>query len=334
MSPGAALGGSAPRGSALTRGGSGPSAALLGVRRIWARAAHSAFTDLIRFRGQWLCVFREAGSHAGSPGRIRVLSSSDGVRWRSAALLAEPGVDLRDPKLSAAPGGRLMLLCGGTAADPADGRRPRVRFSADGRRWTPPRPILEEGDWLWRATWLRGRAYGITYRVRSRRRWEIALVTSPDGLAYREVCTLAVPGLPNEATLRFLPDDEAVALVRREGGDGEAWIGRSRPPYTRWGWKPSGLPLGGPNFIVHRGGEMWAAGRTYGAEGPRTAILRMTRGRLTPLLELPSAGDCSYPGMVLHGGKLHVSYYSSHEGRACVYFATVRLPGGRREEPG
>jgi hypothetical protein len=48
-------------------------------------------------------------------------------------------------------------------------------------------------------------------------------------------------------------------------------------------------------------------------------------GELRPILELPSAGDCGYPGMVPHRGILWISYYSSHEGKARIYLARARL---------
>src|SRR5205085_7380324 len=45
-----------------------------------------------------------------------------------------------------------------------------------------------------------------------------------------------------------------------------------------------------------------------------------------PVLTLPSGGDTSYAGLVWHEGLLWVSYYSSHEGKASIYLAKVRLP--------
>ncbi len=303
---------------------------LVSVRRIWNRAPHSAFTDLVRFRGKWLCVFREAQGHAGDAGRIRVLESPDCGAWKTAALLSERGVDLRDPKLSVAPGGRLMLVCGGTAAGGSPGRRPRVSFSGNGLTWTPLAPVLAEGDWLWRVTWFRGKAYGVTYRLRSRRVWTISLVSSGEGTIYREVCRLAVTGKPNEATIRFRPDGEALALVRREGGSKRAWIGKSRHPYTRWEWHETGHRVGGPNFIILPGGALWAAGRRYGPEGPRTMIARMDEASLHPVWDLPSGGDCSYPGLAAFAGRFRVSYYSSHEGKSAIYLATLRFAKGER----
>ena len=299
---------------------------ILSVRKIWARAEHNAFTDLTRFRGAWYCAFREGAGHAGSSGKVRVITSKDGELWRSAALLSEKGADLRDPKLSVAPGSRLMLIMGGTEAA---GRQTRVRFSRDGSRWTGPVPILEDGDWLWRATWLGPRAYGISYSVESKNRWTIALCQSRDGLAWEKLQTLAVGGLPNEATLRFLPDRTAVCLLRREGGDRHAWIGHGRPPYTRWKWRSTRHRVGGPNFIVLPSGAMWGGGRSSTPEGPRAVIARMGLASWEPVLELPSSGDCSYPGLALHRGILWVSYYSSHEGRTSIYLARIGLAGAR-----
>ena len=82
---------------------------------------HNAFTDLVRHRGRWWCTFREADDHGASIGTLRVLVSDDGAGWSSAGHVTEEGVDLRDPKLSVMPDGRLLLLAGGSIIDD-DGR--------------------------------------------------------------------------------------------------------------------------------------------------------------------------------------------------------------------
>lgn len=300
---------------------------LLGIARIWDRAPHNAFTDLLRHRGRWYCVFREAENHVGSLGRIRLVTSIDGSRWESAALLAERGMDLRDPKLSVDGGGGLLLLAGGSRYRKGlfVGRQPRVARSVDGATWSPFQPVLDEGDWLWRLTWVKRRAYGVSYRLESAHRWSLTLVESGDGLAFREVARLAVPGKPNETTIRFLPGDEAVALVRREGGSRKGWIGRSRHPYERWSWVECGERLGGPNFVVLPGGRMWGASRIFRSGEARTALAAMSLHSFTPRLLLPSGGDCGYPGLALRGRTLWASYYSSHEGRTAIYLARIAL---------
>ncbi|HEU5118198.1 MAG TPA: exo-alpha-sialidase, partial [Isosphaeraceae bacterium] len=73
---------------------------LVSVEKIWDKGSHNAFTDLARWRDRWYCTFRESDAHVGGDGKLRVLESEDGKTWKSAALIAEEGIDLRDPKLS------------------------------------------------------------------------------------------------------------------------------------------------------------------------------------------------------------------------------------------
>jgi hypothetical protein len=304
---------------------------LVEVVRIWDQAAHAAFTDLVRHREAWFCTFRESDRHVhGKDGTIRVLHSADGRRWESAALIAEKGVDLRDPKLSVTPDGRLMLLMGGSVYEKRKlvTRQPRVAFSKDGRTWTSPQVILAPGEWLWRVTWHQGRAYGVSYNAGGKD-WAITLFAGEDGVRYERITAFDIPGRPNETTLRFLPDDGMIAFVRREAGNAKAWIGSSRPPYTAWTWHETAHRVGGPNFIVLPDGRMWAGGRSYPG-GSRTVLGRFGRKTYEPVLTLPSGGDTSYPGLVWHEGLLWMSYYASHEGKTSIYLATIRLP--RQEE--
>jgi hypothetical protein len=303
---------------------------LLSVEKIWDRAPHNAFTDLIRWRGRWYCTFREAEAHVGGDGRIRILESADGRRWEPVALIAEEGVDLRDPKLSITPDDQLMVVAGGSVYRGTKtllGRQPRVMSSRDGREWTAPRHVLEEGEWLWRITWHEGKAYGVSYSTTERNEsdWTLKLFVRADGVSYDLLTRLNVPGRPNETTLSVLPDGEMIALVRREAGDASGSIAASRPPYTCWSWTDTKHRLGGPNFLRLPDGSLWAAGRSY-PSGAKTVLARMTRESYEPVLTLPSGGDSSYPGLVWHDGLLWLSYYSSHEGKAAIYLAKVKLP--------
>src|SRR5437879_2053639 len=82
---------------------------LVEVRRIWDKAPHNAFTDLVRFKGRWFCVFREGRGHVSPDGALRVLTSTDGAKWESTALMRSPNSDLRDAKITVTPDGRPML---------------------------------------------------------------------------------------------------------------------------------------------------------------------------------------------------------------------------------
>src|SRR5262249_49774878 len=170
--------------------------------------------DIVHFNGTWFCVFREAGSHVAAPGRVddgklRVIVSKDGSHWNSAALIAVPGIDLRDPHLSITADGRLMIVAGGSEYPEGQyrGRQPRVRCSSDGTDWSAPRRVLEQGQWLWRVTWHKGRAYGV-----SKYGWpnkendgdsrRVDLVTSTDGVRWTKIVELKVLG-GDETTVRF-----------------------------------------------------------------------------------------------------------------------------------
>ena len=299
---------------------------IVSVEKIWDRGLHNAFTDLIRFRGRWFCTFREGERHAaGQDGRIRVITSSDGESWESAALLETAGVDLRDPKLSRTPDDRLMLVAGGSIYrdDSFQTRVPRVAFSPDGYEWTPPRRVLAEEHWLWRITWHKGTAYSVSKMGDGKNTRRVILYSSPDGIEWNWITVFRnIPPWPNEATIRFLPGDEMMILLRRNA---TGWIGTSHPPYRKWTWHDTGHRLGGPNFIRLPDGRLWAGSRAYTGD-PTTILARMTRNSFEPVLTLPSGGDTSYPGMVWHQGLLWISYYSSHEGKSNIYLAKVRLP--------
>src|SRR5262245_6701108 len=79
------------------------------VQKIWDKAPHNAFTDLVRYDDQWFCVFREGQGHVSPDGALRVITSKDGKNWESAALITSPTSDLRDAKITITPGGQLML---------------------------------------------------------------------------------------------------------------------------------------------------------------------------------------------------------------------------------
>ena len=331
---------------------------LLSVKKIWDAGKHNAFTDLIRWRDRWYCSFREAEAHVGGDGQVRVLTSTDGDRWESLALIGETGIDLRDPKLSVTPDDRLMIVAGGSVYRGGKillGRQPRVMFSLDGAAWSAPARVLEEGDWLWRVTWHQGKAYGIAYDAGERQSaaarkaaeshqvaepgpadWKLKLVVSDDGVNYRVLQYLDVPGHPNETTLRFTPEGELIALIRREGGDTLGWIGTSRPPYNQWSYAATSYRLGGPNFLIlPQGGPPFWASTRVSPGGAKTVLARMTRSELEPVLTLPSGGDTSYAGMVWHDGVLWMSYYSSHERKSSIYLARIALPelAGRTGQP-
>ena len=90
------------------------------VEKIWGNGTtHCAFSSLVHFKGRYYCSFREGVSHifdkdGKAEGKVRILTSEDGVKWESVAYVGKEGVDLRDPKLSVTPEGKLLVTIGGS----------------------------------------------------------------------------------------------------------------------------------------------------------------------------------------------------------------------------
>ena len=308
---------------------------LTSVERIWAEAPHSAFTDLLQVDDRLFCVFREGDDHVGGvDGRIRVIVRNGEGPWRSVALLAESGVDLRDPKLARMPDGRIMVICGGSFYEGSTLLKAETRtfFSdSEGKAFGAPEvAVIDERirsnvDWLWRVTWHDGVGYGVVYQPR-REGSPIHLVATRDGIHYSWIGRMPLEGNPNETTLRFRGNGDMVALVRREGGDHTACLGSSSAPYTSWTFTPLPEPIGGPN-LIGTGDDTWLlAGRRYRPGETRTALFEVgVDTAWSEIVTLPSGGDTSYPGLVFDGRTLLVSYYSSHEDRTAIYLATLTL---------
>ena len=301
---------------------------LVSVERIWDRAPHNAFADLVRFNGRWYCVFREGRGHVSPDGALRVITSADGKKWESAALIRSKNSDLRDAKIAVTPGGRLMLAGAEAMHKPVTHKHQSlVWFSSDGHRWSEKHEVGVRDNWLWRITWHKGTAYGIGYGCRNDNRG-LRLFKSTDGKSFDTVVEkMSVEGTyPNETSMVFLPDDTCYCLLRQDGRPNSGCIGESHPPYTKWTWKRLGVKIGGPEMLRLPDGRFVAVVRLYDAK-VRTSLcwIDPKKGTLTESLKLPSGGDCSYAGMVWHDGLLWISYYSSHEGKTAIYLAKVRF---------
>ena len=239
-------------------------------------------------------------------------------------------MDLRDPCICVTPDGRLMINAG-LAYNGRQDHQTLAWFSKDGKTWGPATLIGDHQYWIWRVTWHKEIAYGVgriyhkrvprLYRGNDGTHFKV-LVNNDDFFPHN-------PG-PSEATLRFLADDTAFCLIRLNPVPGyktdHAHLGTARPPYTHWEWKDLGARVGGPNLILLPDGRFVGSARLYDSRR-RTALcwIDPKAGTLTEALTLPSGGDSSYCGLVLHDGLLWVSYYSSHEGKASIYLAKVKI---------
>ncbi len=302
----------------------GLKARLIRVQKIWDQGKHNAFTDLIRYKGNWICVFREGAGHVSPDGGLRIIGSKDAKKWESYAFVQQAKGDLRDAKITINADNQLMLFGASALHQPAAMKHQSMFWTSDnGKKWSKAINVGDPNFWLWRVTFKGKEAYGIAYQTSGGR--SVRLYKSTDGKLFKTyVKDLGIKNYPNESSILFLKDGSALCLLRRDPHKG--MIGRSKPPYKDWNWKELNKRIGGPHMIQIPGGEIITATRFYDGK-VRTGISRLDikNNKLDELVTLPSGGDTSYPGLVWHEGKLYVSYYSSHEGKTSIYLAVVEV---------
>jgi hypothetical protein len=248
--------------------------------------------------------------------------------------------DLRDPKLSITPDGKLLLLAHVRYRDNNNKTirtKPYCWFSSDGLSWSSPSPLSIDNEWLWRVSFHHDFALGLAYNPSQE---SVSLYKGNPLRSFHCIKKNALSkkqhglGYPNESDIIFDSNSNAYALVRRDADTGSAQLGYSKPPYTQWSWRDLKIYIGGPAMIKLDDSHAIAGGRLWTASGPKMALyaLNLKKATMLPTLVLPSAGDSSYPGLVLTQNKLLVSYYSSHiDNKSSIYLAEIDLaPIGHR----
>ncbi len=292
---------------------------------IWEAAPHNAFTDLIEWRGRLYCAFREASTHMSRDGVLRLIESrDDGETWRSVFSFSTQGHDLRDASLTMMPDGRL-LMSSGRAIPKGEGWgiETLAWLTADGTHFSDAVRIGQEGEWLWRVQENGGRLWSLSYGL-----GRVALLaTDGTSLDFQPVVDpLLMKNRPSEGGLLWRHDGTVAAVVRRDGDDPLAQVGVADSPAGGWSWQTANLRFDSPVLGETRDGRIWAVGRLRNPERCSFCWVDLETGILTEALRLPSSGDSAYPGVVVRGSELLVSYYSSHEDKTKIYLARFQLP--------
>lgn len=301
---------------------------LLEVHKIWDQAPHNAFTDLVHYNGVWFCGFREGETHMSADGQIRVICSMDGKDWQSIALMAWKNGDLRDAKFSITPSEELMLNAGVRFVEDNKtvGFKSVTWFSVDGKHWSQPFVCNTGHDtWRWSVTWHKGIAYSFGYGNQDK---QGCLYHSQDGKSWKILKDKVFPDVQsygNESSIVFLEDDSAYCLLRRDKANATAMLGMAKPPYKDWDWSDLGQRIGGPKMVRFANGKLLAALRLHNEIRTALCLIGTSDYSLLELLTLPSAGDTSYPGLVVKHGVAWISYYSSHEEKTSIYLAKVQI---------
>jgi hypothetical protein len=312
------------------------SAAIWDVSRIKDRdECRIEFPDLIRFRGEWYCSFREGFVHGNDDsGRARLIRSADGKKWESVKLFEWDGGDIRDPRLSITPEGLLMMnsciyYVGKNMGQPESAAEPNIRrqsvtwLSGDGENWSGVHACpTSVNTWLWDATWHAGLGYAVAYNGTQK---SGALFRTRDGRSWRMLKDDFFPESGGtEAAIAFPKEDLGVCLLRQpsKGGVVNAKLGIGRgPAWQDWKWKALQIEwngvatFAGPKLLVLSDGRLVATGRNMGLwfVNPETAEFTHF---------VPPIGN-SYPGLVEHEGKLWVTGCSPKVD--AVHFAAFNL---------
>lgn len=312
------------------------------LQRIWGDGSrHCAFTSVIEYRGIYYCAFREGHNHifnekGEADGVVRVIRSADGGKWEPFALISDKGYDLRDPKLSVTPDGRLMLLYGRSLYGKGKfvSSTTMAAFAKGGGNFGKPRRIKVAGTkttsslWLWRVTWHGDTGYGVIY-TKGDGNNILELASTTNGIDYKVVGQLDVADYPNECTVRFTADNRMLIFVRRDQGSRSTILLSAQPPYTDFKPTDLGFHCGGPDAKVLADGRILLGGRTeYVRKRPKTGIFcGKADGDFHEVMILPSAGDNSYPSFMKVGNEIWITYYSTHEtNKPSIFLA--RVPEG------
>ncbi|MEE3370139.1 MAG: hypothetical protein VX346_12420 [Planctomycetota bacterium] len=321
-----------------------PAVRVSNVRRVFDNGEHNAFTDLVRFRGQFYLAFRSCpdGHNVHPTASIIILASSDGVAWRQVHRFRVEHRDTRDPHFLVFRE-KLFVYTGTWYSGPTAPRNEDLdlnvhlgyaAWTADGVAWKSP--VLLEGTfghYIWRAAQFGDKAYlcgrrKIGFAVPPRgegREVESLMLESDDGLIWRKRAVFQeIAG--DETAFLFSQRGDILAIGRR--GSQRAQLLRSAPPYTKWQRQELDRYIGGP-LLTRWGGRTVVGGRK---RGPKTAMYWLIDDRLEEFAELPSGGDTSYPGLVeLSPTRALLSWYSSHEHdaqgrqRTAIYLADLEI---------
>lgn len=222
-------------------------------------------------------------------------------------------------------------------------------WTEDGSSFSPPAQLEgTQGHYIWRVAAQQGTAF---MSARRRRDFvpgvaespaadiECVLLTSSDGLRWG-VAGMFAEEHGDETAFLLEPDGSILGLVRgapdetTPGAEGSRVV-RSEWPYREWSRENTGVYVGGP-LLFEWAGRYIVGGRHRGLgtreTTPSTTFLwelDVDVAELKPLLELPSSGDCSYPGFVKLSREVGlVSWYSGDAAGECIIrVAEVTMQG-------
>ena len=313
---------------------------IVSVTMIWDRASINRDTDIVRFKDRWFVVCCEKSAEFSKDAALRVISSKDGTRWESTALLEGPIPKKSyryDPAFTVRSDVKLKVS--------ALGMRTFAWSSEDGQTWSERNRIGHNHFVYSRDVWNNGIALKYAHGTHDGNASTIQLLSSKDGMNFQNLFQETVEFIPDDAAIIF-DGDRAHCVVSRQAANPVArgWefgrqfqaglLGTADAPYTDWKWKRIDAPLCVPNLLRLPDGRIIAA---VGLSDKKDCIalceLELSTGKLKEFLELPvavknlsqTAFHRQIAGLAYHDRHLWVSYHATHNGKLCVHLAKVKL---------
>lgn len=239
--------------------------------------------------------------------------------------------DVMTPKLTITPDNRLMLLVDGEMYNRGSlvSRRPYVSYSnTNGENFSalersdiyyPDTEPSEDNFWIWNMTWDNNKtaAYGFDHT-----NGMTLMRTTDGGESFHAYHTLSMEVASGKATIRFGQQNNIYALIAKETGDRKAVLAISAPPYQDFSYYTVDEQLEVPSFVFLNDNTICIAAKAYTSNTTQLLVIDL-EGNILRRMPLPSAGENSYPGAVVHDGYLWVSYHTSNSGNPDIYMAKV-----------
>jgi hypothetical protein len=285
---------------------------------------HNAFTDLLHWQGAYWVSYRKGTGHISTDADAILAVSSDRQRFREVGRLRIAG-DVRDPKMVADSEDRLAIISPSwIGGHERRNLQTYVTFTNNGADFEKPIPILSRNEWLWRVVKHGGRYYGACYDfpiVKDERPHRTTLMVSDNLVTWERISRIGDDSISiGESGMHFRTDGELWVVSRQSRGP--AMLSIAKPPYTQWETIDTRTRIHSPIILEHKGSLYVSGRRNADVEGDATypylsrsglGIWKLERAGLTPVMRLPAAGDCAYPGFIVDpAGRVCISWYTQH----------------------
>lgn len=298
-----------------------------------ADGKHNSNTDMVYWNNSFYIIHASAPYHMGSEETQlklwRSATAEEGT-WELDRTFSFENADIRDPKFTII-GSRLFIYVLKNIGFMAAPRNTAFTYTEDGENWSDLEDIDGLDGWLfWRP---KTNGSGVWYCPAY---WyehgKSILLNSSDGITWNLVSTIHEGDANDETAIEFLPDGRMISTARLEifadngigSNDAGTLISVSEFPYTEWTSVMDQLTrLDGPRlfstndrifalarFQPEKDGLLTQIGGIFSRK--RTALYEVTESSLTYISDLPSAGDTSYPGVVINESQIYTCYYSSN----------------------